>query len=446
MHSISDFKIAIIGAGPAGLTLASLLTASSHPFDFTIFELRNRPDPSEVDIPCGNLDLQEEFGLDAIKACGLYPQFQQIQSGCTEQTKVLDKHGKVLFDEMGQGHPEISRNALTQLLLSSVPAQCIRWGTKVLSITPSGGDSSLESKPTVEFQDKKTTLPASETTSSETYDLIVGADGAWSRTRATIPSAPKPIYSGVCYITMYLPRLADRYPELEKLIGGGTFAVCGDHKLVLAQRACHGTARVCLFLHSKCQTAAAAAQKEKLSSSVDHDDTTGPNPLVTADHLLSTLPSNPQSLRKFLLTNEEFFASWSEDIKHLLSVACEVQPADFEVDKEQMHMLPLAPYPHPHMRGIALVGDAAHLMTPFAGMGVNVAMQDSLRLAEALERMMVGGGMSSGTVGDVLDDALVAYEEKVHPEAKKAMDLTWLNLVRSYSEKGPEMLGEVMAT
>jgi 2-polyprenyl-6-methoxyphenol hydroxylase-like FAD-dependent oxidoreductase len=91
MLSPESFKIAILGAGPAGLTLAGLLTASPHAYNFTIFERRSKPDPANVNIPSGSLDLQEDFGLAAVKDCGLYDRFLELESGCTEQTKILDK-------------------------------------------------------------------------------------------------------------------------------------------------------------------------------------------------------------------------------------------------------------------------------------------------------------------------------------------------------------------
>lgn len=430
MTRTSEFKIAIIGAGPAGLTLASLLTASPHPFDFTVFELRKRPHPSEVNLPCGNLDLQEGLGLEAIQACGLYPQFLNIESDCTQQSKVTDKHGRVLFDHATEGQPEISRNALTQLLLSSVPVDRIRWNTKVLAVTAadcSGGQGTVVSQGT-----------AASTSISETFDLIVGADGAWSRARSAIPSAPQPVYSGVCYITLYLPRLAEDYPGLEKLIGGGTLAACGDKKLILAQRTVRDTARVCFFLHSECQPAV-----QRALQSSGHDDRVGPNPILDANRLLSTLPSRPGELGELFLTSEDYFASWSDDIKHLVKVTLQQQAADTEIAALPMHMLPLTPYPHPHMRGIALVGDAAHLMTPFAGKGVNIAMADSLSLTKQMEHLMTAPS-STGRFQDALDKALAAYEEVAHPRAKKAMNLTWQNLLLSYSGTGPEQFGSVL--
>lgn len=51
-------RIAIIGGGPAGLTLGLLLHRRGIPF--TIFELRQKPTDEEFARPSGMLDLHEE--------------------------------------------------------------------------------------------------------------------------------------------------------------------------------------------------------------------------------------------------------------------------------------------------------------------------------------------------------------------------------------------------
>jgi 2-polyprenyl-6-methoxyphenol hydroxylase-like FAD-dependent oxidoreductase len=48
-----------------------------------------------------------------------------------------------------------------------------------------------------------------------------------------------------------------------------------------------------------------------------------------------------------------------------------------------MYMLPIG-FSWPHRSGVTIIGDAAHLMTPFAGEGVNLAMWDAMLLGRAL--------------------------------------------------------------
>ena len=66
-------KIAIIGAGPAGLTLARLLHVSKGKVDLTLYE--RDASPSSRPDQGGTLDLHTDTGLAAIRKCGLWDSF-----------------------------------------------------------------------------------------------------------------------------------------------------------------------------------------------------------------------------------------------------------------------------------------------------------------------------------------------------------------------------------
>src|ERR1700761_3225120 len=133
-----SLSIAIIGAGPAGLTLARLLHIHSIPY--TLYELRP-PTASSNTLGSGSLDLHTESGQKALEACGLLEEFKKLTREGSEDTKLADSQGVVHFEEEDNGRsdrPEIDRKVLSELLLRSVKdGKEFVYGKKLVDVTPS---------------------------------------------------------------------------------------------------------------------------------------------------------------------------------------------------------------------------------------------------------------------------------------------------------------------
>jgi 2-polyprenyl-6-methoxyphenol hydroxylase-like FAD-dependent oxidoreductase len=70
----------------------------------------------------------------------------------------------------------------------------------------------------------------------ETFDLVVGADGAWSRVRPAVSSAT-PHYTGITMAETSLDNVDTRHPDLARLIGDGSMAAYGvNRRNLVAQR------------------------------------------------------------------------------------------------------------------------------------------------------------------------------------------------------------------
>lgn len=382
----SQLRIAIVGAGPAGLTLGVLL--HKHGIPFTIFELRQEPTEEELLKPAGSLDLDEESGIAAIKECGLFEEFAAFTGDCTEADRVCNMSGDLVYADEGEtgNRPEIARPKIIRLLLSNLPASSIKWGHKLMSVKA----SALSDPP-------KTDLDFGEH-GKETFDLVIGADGAWSRVRAFL-TEEKPHYAGMHIITLDIRQIASKHPRLADWIGTGSLQCLGNRHGICTQRSIQGSARVYIFLSVKDENFAT---------------TSGLNKKTAAQ------------AKAQLLCDDSLFKLWGSIVKELVAAACDdesIYNPGQTIDIKPLYTLPVR-YTWEHRSGATLVGDAAHLMNPPAGQGVNLAMKDSLLLAQAIIKARPIADRDPTLFRGTLDTLIAESEWNMAAAAKEVADMT----------------------
>ncbi|AVV41936.1 FAD-dependent oxidoreductase [Streptomyces sp. P3] len=353
-------RIAVVGGGPGGLTLARVLHRHGHPV--TVLERDPAPDARP---PGGTLDLHEGLGQLALDKAGLLAEFQELSRPEGQAMRILDTAGTVLRDWRpgpdDLANPEIDRGQLRDLLLGPLDVQ---WGHGVTQVVPGAGGGVR-----VHLADGR----------EEAFDLVVGADGAWSRTRPAV-SPVTPHYTGVTGVETSLDDVDTRHPDLARLIGDGSVAVYGENRKLVAQRNSGGHAKVYAQFRA---------------------------PLDWHTHLDL---ADVEAVRSSLLA---LFDGWAAPVLDLLhhGTAFVHRP---------LHVLPVS-HTWTHVAGVTLLGDAAHLMPPL-GAGANLAMLEGAELAESI---------AAGP--EDLDDAVRAFEERMWARADRWAKLTTAGLERLVS-------------
>jgi 2-polyprenyl-6-methoxyphenol hydroxylase-like FAD-dependent oxidoreductase len=340
--------VTIIGGGLGGLTLARVLYV--HGIPATIYEAEASADARTQG---GQLDMHEYNGQLALEAAGLTDEFRAIIHEGGEATRVLDQHGTVLLDEPDDGtggRPEVLRGDLRRILLDSLPDKMIQWGHKVTGVQPLG-----DGRHELTFADG----PAA------TASLLIGADGAWSAIRPLLSDA-EPGYVGTTFIETYLYNADGRHPAAAEAVGGGALFAVAPGQGILAHREPGG------ILH----TYVALSKPQEWSAGIDFASSAAATAQVAAQ-----------------------YTGWAPELTALITDA-ESTPV-----LRAVNALPIG-HRWDRVAGVTLLGDAAHLMSPFAGEGANLAMFDGSELGKAI-----------AAHPDDAEAALTEYEQALFPRS-----------------------------
>ena len=269
----------------------------------------------------------------ALQAAGLIDAFWVNHRPDLDRLRLCDAYGTILHDHFrrmsGAGkRPEIERGPLRDLLLDSLQPGTVAWDCKLESAETQGEQVLLR------FAGGSTALA----------DIAIGSDGANSRLRELV-TAIRPEYVGVSLVEGLVPAAKQTIPGLWELLGGSALIALGGERTIGMGTKPDGS----VLFYAGLKT---------------HDD-----------HARQSLEeaSDPEKRVRWFHAN---FAGWSELWKPLFSEAVSMVWRPLLVCPSNQHWEPKA--------NATLIGDAAHVMPPYAGEGVNMAMLDALMLSKLL--------------------------------------------------------------
>jgi 2-polyprenyl-6-methoxyphenol hydroxylase-like FAD-dependent oxidoreductase len=380
MKLLQNKTIAIVGGGPGGLTLARLLQLKGA--GVKVYE---RDFNKDARIQGTTLDLHEESGLAALQTAGLMNAFKENYRPGAEKMRVVDSDATIFYDEHAEDRgevfggkylrPEIDRGPLRDLLLASLQPGTVIWNSRLTSMKKKGDGWQVifESAP-------------------DAYaDMVIGADGANSSIRPYITPL-QPFYSGVSGVEGAVYNAEAAAPHIHKLLKGGKIFAFGGGKVLIVSSKGDGS----LSFYASYKTEENWAKNGRLDF---------------ADKA------------QVLIWFKQTFPKWGKIWQELF------EGATAPFIPRPIYCMPLD-QTWEALPNLTLLGDAAHLMPPFAGEGVNMAMLDALELSVCLV---------SNDFTD-LRSAISHYEDQMRKRAAAAAQMSLENTEWMHTDNALAMM------
>jgi len=331
---LENKQVAIIGGGPGGLTLARLLQLKN--VNVKVYE---RDLNKNARVQGAPLDMHDGSGLAAIHKADLFEEFKNNFLPGADKTLILNEKAEVFYsdhetnvhEDFGNEYfrPEIDRGALRKILLDSLQPETVVWNSHFVSM---------------EAQNEGWLLHFKDGNSVYT-DIVIASDGANSKIRPYITDI-KAFYTGIVMLEGNIYESAKNAPTITSLINGGKIMAFGDtQNILLGQK---GGGDLGYYASFK------ADENWTKTNGLDYADKT-------------------QMLEWFKTEYPEWSSNWYELFENV-SAPFIPRPIYCMPLDQTWEALP----------NLTLIGDAAHVMPPFAGEGANMAMLDALELSECL--------------------------------------------------------------